>query len=32
MWVFDQYRVDADELRQRADDAKSRLRIIKQED
>ena len=32
MWVFDQYRVNADELKRRADDTKPRLRILKQED
>jgi CRISPR-associated protein Cas2 len=32
MWVFDQYRVDADHLKQRASDTKPCLRIIKAED
>ena len=32
MWVFEHYRVDADDLKQRAADAKPCLRIIKAED
>ncbi len=32
MWVLDHYRVDADELKQRADATKPRLRIIRAED
>lgn len=32
MWVLDQYRVDADELKQRAGEGKPRLRIVARED
>ena len=32
MWVLDQYRVDADELTERADREKPRLRILGQDD
>jgi CRISPR-associated protein Cas2 len=32
MWVLDQYRVDADELKQSADAAKPRLRVLEQDE
>ena len=32
MWVLDQYRVDADELKERADSQKPRLRVLGQDD
>ncbi|MGH9581853.1 MAG: CRISPR-associated endonuclease Cas2 [Bryobacteraceae bacterium] len=32
MWVLDQYRVDADELKERAEAEKPRLRVLGQED
>lgn len=32
MWVLDQYRVDADELKERAESDRPRLRILGQED
>jgi CRISPR-associated protein Cas2 len=32
MWVLDQYRVDADELKKRADVGKPRLRVLGQDD
>jgi CRISPR-associated protein Cas2 len=32
MWVLDQYRVDADELKERADADRPRLRVLGQED
>ncbi len=32
MWVLDQYRVDADELKQRAEETRPRLRILGQEE
>lgn len=32
MWVFDQYRMDADELKKRADAEKPRLRVLRQDD
>jgi CRISPR-associated protein Cas2 len=32
MWVFDQYRVDADELKRHAIDSKPRLRVVRQEE
>lgn len=32
MWVLDQYRVDADELKERAESDRPRLRVLGQED
>lgn len=32
MWVLDQYRLDADELKRRAEPEKPRLRVLGQED
>ncbi|MGH9655757.1 MAG: hypothetical protein ACRD6B_20115, partial [Bryobacteraceae bacterium] len=32
MWVLDQYRLDADELKQRAEAEKPRLRVLGQEE
>lgn len=32
MWVLDQYRVDADELKDRADSERPRLRVLGQDD
>jgi CRISPR-associated protein Cas2 len=32
MWVLDQYRIDADELKSKADSARPRLRVLGQDD